>query len=96
MDVPGGDWVVYTYTIKHHPGIDGGRVNYLDPKLMEVFIPIVHEQYDKHFKNDMGKGMPGVFIDNEGDSDGRWHGLITWRNDIKRKRNVIYAVGYLC
>jgi len=88
--VPGGDWVVYTYTIKHHPGIDGGRVNYLDPKLMEVFIPIVHEQYDKHFKNDMGKGMPGVFIDNEGDFGWKmaWSDHLAKRYQEKKKRDI--------
>ena len=62
-----GDWIVYTYKKEHHPGIDGGRVNYLNPKLMDVFIPMVHEQYDKHFKDEMGTTMPGVFVDNEGD-----------------------------
>lgn len=66
-NVPTGDWVIYTYKIIHHPGIDGGRVNYLDPKLMKVFIPMVHEMYELHFKNEMGKGIPGVFVDNEGD-----------------------------
>ena len=64
---PDGNWVVYTYRKKHHPGFDGGKVNYLDPKLMEVFIPLVHEQYAKLFGNDMGKTIPGVFVDNEGD-----------------------------
>ncbi|MEN6323627.1 MAG: glycosyl hydrolase [Proteiniphilum sp.] len=66
-EVPEGSWVVYTYKIKHHPGFDGGEVNYLDPKLMEVFIPLVHGQYEKYFGNDLGKTIPGVFVDNEGD-----------------------------
>lgn len=64
---PEGEWVIYTYTKKFHPGIDGGKVNYLDPKLMETFIPLVHEQYAKRFGNNMGKSIPGVFVDNEGD-----------------------------
>jgi len=64
---PQGDWIVYTYTKKFHAGFDGGKVNYLDPKLMDVFIPLVHEQYAKRFGNDMGKSIPGVFVDNEGD-----------------------------
>lgn len=63
----GNDWILYTYKISHHPGIDGGRVNYLNPKLMEVFIPMVHEQYAKRFGTEMGTTMPGVFVDNEGD-----------------------------
>lgn len=88
--VPSGDWVIYTYTIKHHPGIDGGRVNYLDPKLMEVFIPMVHEQYDKHFKNDMGKGIPGVFVDNEGDFGWKmaWSEHLAKQYQEKKKRDI--------
>ncbi|MGQ8335539.1 glycosyl hydrolase [Sunxiuqinia sp. A32] len=65
--VPEGEWVVYTYTKKFHAGLDGGKVNYLDPKLMEAFIPLVHEQYAKRFGDEMGNSIPGVFVDNEGD-----------------------------
>jgi len=64
---PEGNWVVYTYAKKFHAGLDGGKVNYLDPKLMDTFIPLVHEQYAKRFGNDMGKSIPGAFVDNEGD-----------------------------
>jgi len=66
-DVPAGKWVIYRYETYHHPGIDGGLVNYLDPVLMDVFIPIAHESYEARFKNDLGKSIPGVFVDNEGD-----------------------------
>ncbi|MBL7111057.1 MAG: hypothetical protein ISS19_03865 [Bacteroidales bacterium] len=65
--VPEGKWVIYTYQTYHHAGIDGGLVNYIDPTLMDVFIPIAHESYEARFKNDMGKSIPGVFVDNEGD-----------------------------
>jgi hypothetical protein len=64
---PAGNWVVFTYIKKTHAGIDGGKVNYLDPDLMEVFIPLVHEQYAQQFGNKMGTTIPGVFVDNEGD-----------------------------
>ena len=88
--VPEGDWVVYTYTKKFHPGMDGGRVNYLDPKLMEVFIPMVHEQYDKHFKNEMGKGIPGVFVDNEGDYGWQmaWSDYFAQHYQEKKNRDI--------
>ncbi|WP_108424485.1 glycosyl hydrolase [Flagellimonas amoyensis] len=66
-NVPEGNWVIYTYTKKHHRGYDGGKVNYLDPKLMEYFIPLVHEQYSERFGEEMGKSIPGVFVDHEGD-----------------------------
>lgn len=88
--VPSGDWMIYTYTIKTHPGIDGGKVNYLDPKLMEVFMPLVHEQYDKHFKNEMGKDIPGVFVDNEGDFGWKmaWSGHLAKQYQNKKKRDI--------
>jgi hypothetical protein len=65
--VPDGKWIIYSYNQYYHPGVDGGKVNYLDPKLMEVFIPIAHEPYQKHFGERMGNSIPGVFVDNEGD-----------------------------
>jgi len=66
-EVPAGIWAVYIYKTYHHAGIDGGLVNYLDPGLMDVFMPIAHESYEARFKNDMGRSIPGVFVDNEGD-----------------------------
>ena len=64
---PAGRWTLFGYTTYHHPGTDGGRVNYLDPKLMEVFIPIAHQPYVDHFPDQLGNTIPGVFVDNEGD-----------------------------
>jgi len=64
---PEGKWVVYTYSIQHHAGFDGGKVNYLDPRLAKVFIPLVHEQYARHFGKKLGYSIPGCFVDNEGD-----------------------------
>jgi hypothetical protein len=65
--VPEGRWTVWSYETYHHTGIDGGLVNYLDPELMDVFIPIAHEPYEQRFGKDMGRAIPGVFVDNEGD-----------------------------
>ncbi|MDR1939077.1 MAG: hypothetical protein LBQ73_11360, partial [Tannerellaceae bacterium] len=88
--VPDGDWMIYTYTKKPHQGIDGGKVNYLDPKLMEVFIPMVHEQYDKHFRDEMGKTVPGVFVDNEGDYGWKmaWSEHLAEQYQQKKKRDM--------
>ncbi len=88
--VPAGDWMVYTYTKKPHQGIDGGKVNYLDPKLMEVFIPMVHEAYDKHFKDEMGQTIPGVFVDNEGDYGWKmaWSDYFSKRYQQIKKRDI--------
>ena len=63
---PEGNWVVYTYRKKYLPANQRVRINYLDSRLMDAFIPLVHEQYAKHFGDEMGKSIPGVFVDNEG------------------------------
>jgi len=65
--IPNGKWVIYSYSLYFHPGVDGGKVNYLNPKLMDVFMSIAHQPYEKHFKDQLGKSLPGVFVDNEGD-----------------------------
>lgn len=87
---PEGTWAVYTYRKKFHAGFDGGKVNYLDPKLMEVFIPIVHEQYAKRFGNDMGRSIPGVFVDNEGDYGWQmaWSEYLAQRYMAMKKRDI--------
>lgn len=87
---PEGNWIVYAYVKKGHPGIDGGKVNYLDPKVMETFIPIVHEQYARHFANDMGKTIPGVFVDNEGDYGWQmaWSEYLADTYKTKKKRDI--------
>ncbi len=64
---PNGKWRIYVFEKYHHAGIDGGDVNYLNRRLMKVFIDIAHEPYAKYFGQRMGKSMPGVFVDNEGD-----------------------------
>ncbi len=65
-EVPDGRWVVYSYNLQTSK-LDAGSVNYLDPKLMDVFIPIAHESYLKNVGEYMGTVIPGVFVDNEGD-----------------------------
>jgi hypothetical protein len=87
---PEGNWVVYTYEKKHHPGIDGGKVNYLDPELMKVFMPLVHEQYANHFGDETGKAIPGVFVDNEGDYGWRmaWSEYFAQQYKLKKGRDI--------
>lgn len=63
--VPTGRWIIYSYKI-WKSDIES-KVNYLDPKLMDVFIPIAHESYQKYVGKYMGSVIPGVFVDNEGD-----------------------------
>lgn len=64
---PAGAWRVYSFTTYEHPGLDGGGVNYLDARLGSVFIGLAHEPYARRFGGQMGRRIPGVFVDNEGD-----------------------------
>lgn len=64
--VPEGNWVIYSYNIESSK-LEVGKVNYLNPKLIDVFIPIAHESYLNSVGNFMGNVIPGVFVDNEGD-----------------------------
>ncbi|MEN6324333.1 MAG: glycosyl hydrolase [Proteiniphilum sp.] len=63
---PEGKWAVYAYVITSLPEKERVKINYLDSRLMDAFIPLVHEQYEKHFGDEMGKTIPGVFVDHEG------------------------------
>ena len=89
-DIPDGKWVVYSYTLYHHPGVDGGEVNYLDDRLMDTFIPIAHESYEKYFNDQMGKSVPGVFVDNEGDFGWQmaWSNFLAKRYEEMKKRDI--------
>ncbi len=64
--VPDGKWAIYSYSVVNN-SLEIGKVNYLNPKLMDVFIPISHESYLNSVGQYMGNIIPGVFIDNEGD-----------------------------
>ncbi|MBL4674872.1 MAG: hypothetical protein JKY70_01485 [Mucilaginibacter sp.] len=75
---PAGTWVGYTYSKQFHAGIDGGKVNYLDPGFMKAFIPLVHDQYNANIPDELGKTIPGVFVDNEGDYG--WH--MAWSDHL--------------
>jgi len=64
---PDGSWRVYAFIRYYHPGADGGRLNYLDERLPQAFIKLAHEPYARRFGERMGRSLPGVFVDNEGD-----------------------------
>jgi hypothetical protein len=88
--VPSGHWAIYSYKLFHHAGVDGGKVNYLDPKLMDVFIPIAHEPYGKYVGDKMGSAIPGVFVDNEGDYGWKmaWSDYLADRYLELKKRDI--------
>jgi hypothetical protein len=78
---PAGTWRVYSFTKYHHAGIDGGKVNYIDRRLPKVFLDIAHESYAARFGPRMGRSIPGVFVDNEGDYG--WK--LAWSDDLDRQ-----------
>jgi len=88
--VPAGQWVIYSYSTYHHSGVDGGEVNYLDDRLMDVFIPIAHESYAARFGKQMGLSIPGVFVDNEGDFGWQmaWSDYLAERYMELKKRDI--------
>ncbi len=88
--VPQGKWVIYSYELYHHAGIDGGEVNYLDPKLMDVFISMAHQPYQEHFGDKMGRSIPGVFVDNEGDFGWQmaWSDYLAERYQAMKGRDI--------
>jgi len=89
-EAPAGKWTIWSYETYHHAGIDGGLVNYLDPGLMDVFIPIAHEPYKTRFKKDMGRSIPGVFVDNEGDFGWKmaWSEYLPLRYEEMKDRDI--------
>lgn len=87
---PSGKWAIYSYELYFHAGVDGGKVNYLDPRLMDVFIPIAHESYNNFFGEKMGTEIPGVFVDNEGDYGWKmaWSDFLAERYLELKKRDI--------
>ncbi len=76
-----GRWRVYTFVKRMRPGLDGGRVNYLDRDLAEAFVKLAHEPYDQALAGEWGESIPGVFLDHEGDY-GR---QLAWSADLERE-----------
>ena len=63
----GGLWRVYSFFKYYHPGVDGGRLNYLDPRLASAFLKEAHDPYAENLEEFLGRQIPGTFIDHEGD-----------------------------
>lgn len=70
-----GCWRVYTFKKSV-----GGDVNCLDERLAAAFIKISHQTYADHFGARMGKSIPGVFCDTEGNY-GNGNGL-AWSESL--------------
>jgi len=67
--VPQGEmWRIYVFNKYFHPGAaDGQQSNSIDSRLGSAFIKVALEPYAQHFRDRMGKSIPGDFIDHEGD-----------------------------
>ncbi len=76
-----GSWRVYSFAKAHHPGIDGGEVNYLDRRLIPAFLEIAHAPYVSRLASQLGRSIPGVFVDNEGDYGFK----LAWSDDLERE-----------
>ncbi len=64
---PDGRWRVYVFNKYFQSGVDGGKVNCIDGRLAQAFIKIALEPYAQRLGGKLGKSIPGVFRDHEGD-----------------------------
>jgi hypothetical protein len=81
-----GDWRIYSFSTYHHDC----RPNVLDDRLGQAFIKIAHEPYEHYFGKRMGKALPGVFVDHEGDYGYKlaWSNCLQKRYQEKWKRDI--------
>lgn len=84
---PDGRWRIYSFTRYHHPGADGGRLNYLDERVAQAFIDLAHEPYAQQFGQRMGRSIPGVFVDNEGDYGYK----LAWSDMLDQRHRKTYG-----
>jgi hypothetical protein len=72
----GGNWRVYVFNKRM---ID--EVNYLNERLPEAFRRIALDPWETHLGDQLGKSIPGVFVDNEGAYGSR----LAWSEDLDRR-----------
>jgi len=64
----GNMWRIYVFNKYFHPGAaDGQQSNSIDSRLGQAFASVALEPYATHYPDQMGKSIPGDFIDHEGD-----------------------------
>jgi len=79
--VPSGEWRLYVFQTYHHPGIDGGVLNYLDRRLAPQFIDVALRPHEEYLGQRMGgPGLHGALFDTEGDYG--WN--LAWSEDLAR------------
>ncbi|MBN1561245.1 hypothetical protein JW998_13415 [candidate division KSB1 bacterium] len=82
-----GAWRIYVFNKYYHPGCDGGRLNYLDGRLSELFLREAHAPYAAHFPQALGRRVPGVFIDHEGDYGYK----LAWSADLEERYQQVFG-----
>ena len=85
-----GTWRVYTFSKYSKSGVDGGAVNVIDDRLAKAFIEIALEPYAKRMGDQLGKSIPGDFIDHEGDYGRKlaWSGTLDTRFRERHGRDI--------
>jgi hypothetical protein len=73
-----GAWRIYVFHKYYHPGCDGGRLNYLDMSVSNAFLKEAQEPYAEKFAAELGRHIPGVFVDHEGDYGYK----MAWSDDL--------------
>ncbi len=76
-----GSWRIYTFNKYSQSGVDGGGVNAIDERLAKAFIDIALEPYAKRMGDKLGKSIPGVFRDHEGDYGRK----LAWSDSLDRR-----------
>ena len=84
-----GNWRIYVFNRYYHPGADGGRLNYLDPRVAPAFINYAHQPYLEKFGSPLGNRIPGVFTDHEGDYGYK----LAWSQHLKEFYKAKYGEG---
>lgn len=84
---PEGSWRLYAFSKYSHGGLDGGKVNYIDERLVPAYIPMALEPYRQHFARELGRSIPGDFLDNEGDYG--WK--LAWSGTVDRRYRERYG-----
>jgi hypothetical protein len=98
-EVPEGeiDIFVFLQRFTNYPTIKGYYVDLLDPSVTELFIELVHNQYEKHVGDEFGDTIIGFFTDEPGFYNSYRHSCtIPWtdgfREYFERKKGYDIAL----
>lgn len=86
----GKPWRVYVFNKYSRAGTDGGASNAIDERTGKVFVQMALEPYARNVGADLGKSVPGDFIDNEGDYGWKlaWSDSLDHQYKSRYKRDI--------